>query len=370
MEFFLEAISYLDSQPSFFTFLFWTSLVLAGLLTLTYLYLLISRINHEYVKFRKLQVVADWQQIFNAVRKGEEPLRLPPTSRSNRKYLLELWLEERAISGKRNAAALDELASRMHLAETICNILRPGKMELLPQQVWLHALAINAARHIDTVNTRKAVHFHANSDNLFLAAQACACLASNKIDGYEKAIMGIMFRFPGNIPDIFDEVSKAGGADVLLVVQPLLDRLPHHTRMNFISLAANSGDERLVPLLKDRLQVTNSEEEIAAILRLLGKVGDSSEVSLIETFLEHPTTFVRIQAVRAIGRLAQEYDVQKLIPLLSDSEWWLRYRTARALMKLLDGDMETFENIQRNVTDNFAKQIINHAREEIDWCAT
>jgi len=42
----------------------------------------------------------------------------------------------------------------------------------------------------------------------------------------------------------------------------------------------------------------------------------------------------RVQAVRALGELGDRSDVARLRTLLSDPQWWVRYRAAQALLAL------------------------------------
>jgi len=56
--------------------------------------------------------------------------------------------------------------------------------------------------------------------------------------------------------------------------------------------------------------------------------------------------------------------------MLSDGEWWLRYRAAQAICKLCKLDWETLKEISSGLTDQYARDIIKHAYEEMDWCST
>ena len=332
--------------------------------------LVIFRIRFLISRLRRDHIENEWNEVFRYLRAGEEPISYPNLSRGEKYNFLEFWLEHRRLANKRFAGMLDELARRVSLDKTIVNILNPGKMEIMGSKVWLQGIALAAIEYVDTEETREALKQMTSSENLFLVVQACTTLAKLRTPGFEKAIIQTMFRFPADAPEIFARVSQAGGSEVLHIMQPFLNRLPHHTIMNFISLAEQSHDDSLVPVLLYRLRNTKNEEEIAALLRSLSRFEAAGLREAVLPFLKHPSVYIRIQAIKAIGRLGKESDIELLVPLLSESDWWLRYRAARAICKLYQLDSESIENLRNSLADKFARDILNHAYEELDWCST
>ena len=361
---------YLLDKPEFLAFSFWGSVFMLAAVLLILFLLVLLRINYLLNSFRRKNLEEAWSEVFRLLRAGEEPESFPILSRGEKPIFLEFWLENRKLANGRFASMLDELARRVALERTILGILHPGKIEVLPNKTWLQGLAIAAIEYVDTEETRSALLRMTASEDLYLVVAACTTLAKLRVTGFEKEIIQTMFRFPANAPEIFARVSQAGGSEVLHVIQPFLNRLPHHTIMNFLSLAEESHDDSLVPILLYRLENTANQEEIAALLRALSRFDYPGLREAVLPYLDHENLYIRIQAAKAIGRLGNEGDINKLLPLLSEQNWWLRYRAARAICKLNNMDRESIETVSDKLSDQFAKDIIEHAYEELNWCST
>lgn len=370
MTLYTDLTIYLQDKPEFLQFSFWGTLILALFVLLALGYLIVFRLNFQFTRYRQRRVEQEWADSFRSLREGKEPSTYPILSRADKPVFLEHWLKHRELASPEFAHLLDLLAHRVALKNTILDILNPGRIEILPSRVWLQGIAIAAVEFINRKDTRNALLQMSESDNLFLVVQSCTVLAKLRIKGFEKKIIQSLFRFPADAPEIFARVSRAGGSDVLHVMQPFLDRLPHHTVMNFISLAEESRDNSLVPILLQRLRTAWSNEEIAALIRTLSRFEAPGLRDEIIPFLNYPDLYVRIQTAKAIGRVGTDADIEHLKPLLSEKDWWLRYRAARAICKLCALDWESLENLRNSLSDKFARDIIKHAYQEMDWCLT
>jgi HEAT repeat protein len=65
-----------------------------------------------------------------------------------------------------------------------------------------------------------------------------------------------------------------------------------------------------------------------------------------------------------MGRLGVPGDEQRLVELLTDRQWWVRYRAARALVSLGFVDGERMRAIQAAQSDAYARDIIEHVLAE------
>ena len=82
-----------------------------------------------------------------------------------------------------------------------------------------------------------------------------------------------------------------------------------------------------------RMLVVNDDAEVAAAcLQLVADHREPVDADLVRGFLHHPAPFVRVQAVTALGRLRIPGDEWRIVGMLSDDDWWVRYRAARALL--------------------------------------
>jgi len=87
----------------------------------------------------------------------------------------------------------------------------------------------------------------------------------------------------------------------------------------------------LQAVMAQRLHHSHDPELWARVLRHLNQ---PEQLGLVRDCCGHTVWFVRVQAARALGRIGGPEDVDRLIALLTDPEWWVRYRAAGALLKL------------------------------------
>ena len=71
---------------------------------------------------------------------------------------------------------------------------------------------------------------------------------------------------------------------------------------------------------------------------------------------------VRLQAVRALGRLGQKRDVDTLMKALCDQQWWVRYRAAESLSMLPFMDDVDLARLQRDCEDAYGRDMLAQFR--------
>lgn len=85
------------------------------------------------------------------------------------------------------------------------------------------------------------------------------------------------------------------------------------------------------PVLLNILKESHDPELLSAALQV---IYDPLANESIKLLLGHPAWFVRVQAVKAVKKLALKEYVQEVKTLLKDSEWWVRYRATETLEDL------------------------------------
>ena len=119
-----------------------------------------------------------------------------------------------------------------------------------------------------------------------------------------------------------------------------------------------------VPALRQLLEATHhiNMDVLEACLKLTGNPDD---VFAARACISHPHWRVRLQAVGALGRIGSvEEDEKRMIFLLNDPEWWVRYRSAQVLSQLYNNDDERMRETQTRHHDNFARDILGHVIAE------
>jgi HEAT repeat protein len=109
------------------------------------------------------------------------------------------------------------------------------------------------------------------------------------------------------------------------------------------------------------IEQTDRVETITACLRVFN---DASSLDTVRRFLGHARWEVRVQAINALARMGTAEDEPRLIVLLSDAEWWVRYRAAQALCALPSASLKRLEALGAHHTDRFARDIMTHVLSE------
>lgn len=339
------------------------------LIVLTLIYLCIVRLQFHYRRYCQRRVLEIWTPLIEEGLQDKEVL-IPKLPFRDSPYFLELWIEKRLYSSRDEAEKLDLLAGKAGLDAAIERILMPPFFGLLPRKIWLIDLALLATQYIHTEAILKQVNLLAESSNQYIAVKACSCLAILKVPGYDRAIIRALFRFPGKTSYFSTHISRAGGSEVFKVLAPFLDKLPEYTLLNFLSLADKSKDKTLLPLLEKRLGTSRNNNEIAALLRVIGSLGDVEQRDLVVPLLKSDNFFVKAQALKALGELGKIEDLGIIYPYLSDTQWWVRYRAARAILVLCEKDRDIVEKMRSKLTNKKALAMWNHVVAEQDWCLT
>jgi len=103
-------------------------------------------------------------------------------------------------------------------------------------------------------------------------------------------------------------------------------------------------------------------EVLAACLRLLNSAED---LPVVRECLSHEDSRVRVQAAVTLGRLGEDDDEERLVPLLSDRDWWVRYRAAQALSLLPHMREPKLKTIQAAQSDPFARDMLAQVMAEV-----
>jgi len=129
--------------------------------------------------------------------------------------------------------------------------------------------------------------------------------------------------------------------------------------IRYLELAYNVS---ALPAARTIIELSRDPEVLAACLRLLKSAED---LPIVRECLSHDNSSVRIQAAAALGRIGEDDDEDRLVLLLSDREWWVRYRAAQALSRLPHMRGPKLETIQAAQSDPFARDILAQVMAEV-----
>jgi HEAT repeat protein len=129
--------------------------------------------------------------------------------------------------------------------------------------------------------------------------------------------------------------------------------------IRYLELAYNVS---ALPAARTIAELSHDPEVLAACLRLLNSAED---LPVVRECLSHEDLCVRVQAAAALGRLGEDDDEERLVLLLSDREWWVRYRAAQALSRLPHMGEPKLKTIQAAQSNPFARDILTQVMAEV-----
>jgi len=283
------------------------------------------------------------------------PETLPPVARRDMRVFLSFWnrLQDSIHDGfsvSLHQVALrvgaDEAARRMfssrNAGERLLAITTLGRLR--DPSLWRELVSVASSRHLLLSLTAARALVRIDPE----AAVAFLLTLIAERDDWPPTTISLMLQEAG--PDVIsgplvDAILRAPSNKVHLLIRYLGVAHPEHT----------------VPLLRLLIRRVTTVESITGCLRAFG---DVSDLGAIRPFLDHPRWEVRVRAVDALGRLGTSRDARRLISMLSDTEWWVRYRAAQAVCRLLEGDPEHVKHLRATHGDPFARDILAHVLAE------
>jgi len=73
---------------------------------------------------------------------------------------------------------------------------------------------------------------------------------------------------------------------------------------------------------------------------------------------------VRSAAAVALGHIGEPDDQQRLTAMMSDRDWWVRYRSAQALLALPGAEAAALAQARAKLDDRYARDMLDHAWAE------
>lgn len=122
--------------------------------------------------------------------------------------------------------------------------------------------------------------------------------------------------------------------------------------ISYLSLAHVADQTKIVNKI---LLESDETEVIIACLRL---VNSDDDLTKIREFANDTRWEIRLQVALTLGRLGHEEDIDRLIDLLDDPDWWVRYRTAGALTGMPGMTEDKLEALTETLPNQFARDIL------------
>lgn len=309
---------------------------------------------------KRRQLANQWRPVFSCLIEGV-PQELPSLKKKNIIDFLILWNHYHSFLKGKARDNLNILLRRLRLDKDAIRLLRGNNLRK-------KFIAITTVGNLkDSYVWNDLNHFLSHPNNrLSLAAaeamiqirppeavRAISRLISERDDWPDSRIVTILKKTEAHIfsPPLAEAALQAHDS----------------TKPRLIRLASITRHETIKEIVNRCLIKSAHENIIAACLHILN---DPEKIKEVRQLSHHPSGDVRINAARALGRIGEKEDINILVALLSDKEWWVRYHAAKALVSLPFLTHDEVKEISANHKDRYGRDMLNRmiAKEGMEKC--
>jgi HEAT repeat protein len=329
--------------------------VLASILLL--LYTIELRVRRGFAERRRARISAHWRTVIAACMASPVSDAAPPLKLrlGERKEFLWLWNHTRNMV---EGAAGDRLIKLLRQLNLIKWVRRQARHSHLGTRL----LAIQTLGYLKDQKSWDWILSAIDDENMSISVTAAEALA--EIDP-ERAVIVLIPKITERRDwpktHIFRLLQKAGSE---AVSEPLYRAIRTGTADEaafLLQFAALAEFDVRDAMAAETMATRNDPDAIAAALKISSGYGRAPRLHELSS---HSVWYVRMQAARLLGRTARPEDKVRLESMLTDENWWVRYRAASALAgmaSISDADLEAMRSRQ---TDPYAADILEQAIAE------
>lgn len=337
---------------------FWTGIAALLLTLLLGLQIVRLRIALRARERRKARTLARWRPVLNAAIVGDSPAQLPRLMASERLHFIKLWVHLQSSLRGEAGAALNTIACRLGLdVEARAMLGRRARAERLlatlvlghlgDRQAWPALLRLAA---LDDPTLSLAALWALVRIDPQAAAEYLTPLFIEREDWAMSHVAGIL---------------QQAGTPVAAVLAGMLPRLDAQRLPRALRIA----EALRVELPPAALATSLASDAVPVVIAALRIVNTPLLQEPVRARLAHEDWQVRVQAVKALGRIGERADTARLAHLLADREWWVRYRAAQALVALPWMQRAELDALSAALEDRYAADMLAQVVAEQDAAA-
>ena len=304
------------------------TITIHAFILLLVVWIIVSRVLRRSTERRRRNMVAVWRSLL-AESLSEAPATLPSIHPRDHVPFLYLWnsLQE-SIKGDASGQ-LNDVARRAGMDTVAVRLLHTGRLRL-------QLLAVATLGHLKEASVWDELVRLAHADNAFLAIEAARAMVRIRPKAAIPLLVPLISARIDWSPLKVMALLNEAGADLVATTLALATvSAPPRIAARLIRLLASLRSPYALPIIRQFMNEQKpAEDVIAASLSFFGECSDPQDLPMVRDHLTHPTWYIRVQAATALGKIGLEEDEARLIGLLGDSYWWVRYRAAEALSNL------------------------------------
>lgn len=335
-------------------FMLWVGLAIFGITLLLLVQTMLLRMQLILRQRREQRLAEQWQPLF-AQSMTAVPQSLPPIAKSDWDAFFRLWNHTQESLRGESKHKLNQLA-------WACGMGHVAQQSLDQKSMRARLMAVTALGHLQEKNAWAKLKSIAGDPHPLLSLAAARALMQIDAKAALSEILPLFTRrhdWPLN--KIANLINEAGPDAVTGPLTQAVESAAPEEFPRLVRLLDAAHSDEALPAIRRILQSATDDRVISACLQALR---DPHDVELARTYVRHPSWFVRVQAVSALGRVGSKNDRDALIAPLSDSVWWVRYRAAQALAGLPQVTLDEVRQIRDSIADRFAQDILTQVIAE------
>jgi HEAT repeat protein len=344
----------IHSNDARIVFAFWVGVCVVVLALLTLLIIIVMRQVATSAERRHIRATNFWRGVLESAMRGE-PKPIPPLPRNEVSGFVDAWNELHDIPENAHNPGMQAVAQAVGLERRLYMALDHGGFH--DRVMSIIALGyLGSETHIE-----KLVRYLDHSSPILSIVAARAVMRINPSLGVEKVIPQIVERQDWVQGQVAMMLGEAGSAAVSRDLGEATLQANDAVAPRMVRLLADISPQDAAPVIRQLLTANRDERLTSTCLQVLS---ERSDLHLVRQLLQHPRWHVRMQSAATLGRLGGEEDKARLIPMLADAQWWVRYRAAQALSALWSHDSAVLSGLRDAQHDPYAKDILSQVLAE------
>lgn len=334
------------------------ALIAAAAVVLLFAYALALRAAHVRERRRLEKLREQWWPVFAEVILAErfpEDTKLPAVPFRAKKMLLREWSRFRSIVQGQATVGLNVLAERLGL-------LQLARRRMKRRSINEKLLAVRVVGQLGDRMSWEAIDALVENPNIAVSMTAATALVDIDPDRGIPRVIPLIGKKPRWPRTQVGRILNQAGPDIVStrLCREIADA-PDTEAVRLLQFAESAypGD---VNAVAERLLKTRDDPAVlsAALKAASGRICPERLTELAR----HDVWYVRMQAASLLGRVGRHDDLKALEPLLSDAEWWVRYRSAQAMVASPFIGPNALRRIAARQTDRYARDILRQALAE------
>lgn len=326
---------------------YWTGVGAFGLTLVFVLVIIGYRLYWRWLAHHEQAFMALWQPLLMGLMMGDEVTTLPRLRRRDHWLFLKLWNHFQESLRGDATTRLGEVAYRLGCQTIARKLLERGnRIEQL-----FAILTIGHMRDPAAWTSLCTQLIRPNRNGSLYAARALIQIDADK--GARTVVPHLLQRADWEMARVAILLHEYRD-DLGRALIPTLPQLPPAQLLRALRLADALQLQVPCDLLLPWLQVDQPAEVLMAALRL---APGQQALLAVRSLADHPDWRVRVQVARALGRLGTPEDALLLMRMVTDSQWWVRYRAAQALASMPFTTPDQLRGMLMSLPDRYAREI-------------